>query len=167
MTGDAMRPAAPRATRERTTLGVIRGGLAVLLVLGLIGLLAELLLLDHTEDPWQRLPIFLIIASLIIVGWHAADRRPLSLRFLQGAMVLIVASGVLGLMLHFKGNIAFELEMQPSAIGWPLIWAALKGATPTLAPGAMVQLGLIGLAYTYRHPALGAGREEGRSPSRR
>ena len=65
---------ASRTTRERTTLAVIRGGLVILLVLGLVGLLAELLLLEHIEDPWQRLPIFLIIASLIILGWHAADR---------------------------------------------------------------------------------------------
>jgi hypothetical protein len=158
---------ASRTTRERTTLALIRGGLVILLVLGLVGLLAELLLLDHIEDPWQRLPIFLIIASLIILGWHAADRGSLGIRFLQGSMILIVVTGVLGLMLHFKGNIAFELEMQPSAIGWPLIWAALKGATPTLAPGAMVQLGLIGLAYTYRHPALRAAGEDGALPGRR
>ena len=32
----------------------------------------------------------------------------------------------------------------------------VSGATPTLAPGAMVELGLLGLAYTYRHPALGS-----------
>jgi hypothetical protein len=74
---------------------------------------------------------------------------------LQALMLLFVVVGGLGLLLHFKGNIDFELEMQPDASGWPLIWAALKGATPTLAPGAMAQLGLIGLAYTYRHPALG------------
>ena len=145
---------ASQTPRQLTTLAVIRGALLIILVIGLIGLLVELLLLDHTEDPWQRLPIFLIITSLIILGWHATDRGPLSLRFLQGTMLVFVVTGVLGLMLHFKGNIAFELEMQPSAIGWPLIWAALKGATPTLAPAAMVQLGLIGLAYAYRHPAL-------------
>jgi hypothetical protein len=71
-------------------------------------------------------------------------------------MVLFVVSGALGLLLHFKGNVTFELEMEPSVSGWPLIWAALRGATPALAPGTMVQLGLIGLAYTYHHPALRA-----------
>ena len=30
----------------------------------------------------------------------------------------------------------------------------LRGATPALAPGAMVQLGLLGLAFTFRHPVL-------------
>ena len=140
--------------RESATLGALRGGLLIILVLGLIGVLSELLLLEHTEDPWQRVPIFLIMGSLIIAGWHLVERGPLSVRFLQGAMVLFVLSGALGLLLHFRGNVAFELEMEPSAGGWPLIWAALRGATPALAPGTMVQLGLIGLAYTYHHPAL-------------
>ena len=139
---------------ESRTLAMIRGALLIILVIGLVGVIAELLLLDHTEDPWQRLPIFLLVGSLIILCWHATDRGTLSVRFLQGTMTLFVLSGALGLLLHLKGNIAFELEMEPSASGWPLIWAALKGATPTLAPGTMVQLGLIGLAYTYRHPAV-------------
>jgi hypothetical protein len=142
--------------RESATLGALRGGLLIILVLGLIGVLSELLLLEHTEDPWQRVPIFLLIGSLIIAGWHLVERKALSVRFLQGAMALFVISGALGLLLHFRGNVAFELEMQPSARGWPLIWAALRGATPALAPGTMVQLGLIGLAYTYHHPALRA-----------
>ncbi len=151
--------------RESTTLAAIRGGLLIILVLGLAGVLSELLLLDHVEDPWQRLPIFLIIGSLIILAWGVADRGALSVRFLQGMMALFVLTGGLGLLLHFKGNIEFELEMQPSASGWPLIWAALKGATPALAPGTMVQLGLIGLAYTFRHPALQSGKPRAAEPA--
>jgi hypothetical protein len=36
----------------------------------------------------------------------------------------------------------------------PLLWKVMSGAAPALAPGAMVQLGLLGLIYTFRHPAL-------------
>jgi hypothetical protein len=158
VTAGRAQPSTPLPTGEATTLSVIRGVLLLILVIGLVGLLAELLLLEHVEDPWQRLPIFLIVASLIILGWHGLERSALSIRFLQGAMILCAGAGALGLLLHFRGNIAFELEMDPSAIGWPLIWAALEGATPTLAPGAMAQLGLIGLAYTYHHPAVLRGR---------
>ena len=147
-----MSDAAP--TRAQATLSLLRGGLLVILIVGLVGVLAELILLEHTEEAWQRLPIFMIIASLTILAWHAMDRGFLSLRFLQTVMVLFVFTGALGVMLHFKGNIEFELEMQPSARGLGLLWETLRGATPTLAPGAMVQLGLIGLAYTYRHPDL-------------
>ena len=43
----------------------------------------------------------------------------------------------------------------------------LTGATPALAPGAMVQLGLIGLAYTFRHPALRSAATAGAARSGR
>jgi hypothetical protein len=51
--------------------------------------------------------------------------------------------------------------MSPDVTGWPLFWEAIRGATPALAPGAMVQLGLIGLAFTIRHPALRGPLTEG------
>ncbi len=44
--------------------------------------------------------------------------------------------------------------MDATMRGFALLWAALHGATPALAPGALAHLGLIGLATTYRHPAL-------------
>jgi len=141
-------------TRAHATLGVLRGALLVILVVGLVGVLAELFLLEHTDERWQRVPIFMIIASMIVLVWHGLDRGALAVRFLQGVMALFVLTGAIGVALHFKGNIDFELEMQPTLSGTTLLWATLSGATPTLAPGTMVQLGLIGLAYCFRHPAL-------------
>jgi hypothetical protein len=44
--------------------------------------------------------------------------------------------------------------MYPSLTGFELFREAISGATPTLAPGAMLHLGLLGLLYTFRHPAL-------------
>jgi hypothetical protein len=35
----------------------------------------------------------------------------------------------------------------------------LRGAIPALAPGAMAQLGLLGLLVSYRHPAVAMERE--------
>jgi hypothetical protein len=69
-------------------------------------------------------------------------------------MVLSLVSGVLGAWLHYRGNVEFELEMEPALRGLTLFWRAMRGATPALAPGTMIQLGLVGLAYTFRHPAL-------------
>jgi hypothetical protein len=51
--------------------------------------------------------------------------------------------------------VVFELEMNPSAGGTQLVWESLSGAMPALAPGTLFQLGLVGLLYTYPHPALG------------
>jgi hypothetical protein len=70
-------------------------------------------------------------------------------------MVLCLFAGLVGLGLHYQGNVEFELEMYPSMGGVDLVWEALTGATPALAPGTMVGLGLLGLAYTHRHPVFG------------
>jgi len=141
-------------TRGEATLAILRGVLLAILTVGLAGMLVELVLLEHTEEAWQRLPIFMLTASLIILAWHALTRDALSVRAVQTVMALFILTGVIGVALHFKGNVEFELETQPSASGSGLLWATLTGATPTLAPGAMVQLGLLGLAYAFRHPAL-------------
>jgi hypothetical protein len=69
-------------------------------------------------------------------------------------MIVFVVAGALGLVLHFKGNMEWALERQPELSGMTLVWKSLTGATPALAPGALAQLGLLGLVWSYRHPAL-------------
>ena len=138
----------------------IRTFLLIIFIIGLLGAAAELLLLEHTEDFRQWIPIVLIVASLLALGWCGLSRAPVSMRVFQGMMILFVISGFIGLFLHYQGNVEFELEMYPSLSGWQLFEKAMKGATPTLAPGTMIQLGLLGLAYTYRHPVLRKSIEE-------
>ena len=133
---------------------VLRKLLLVTLIVSLVGTLIELLLLEHFEDAWQWTPIALLAASLMTLSWYALERGPTSLNVLRGLMVLCMVSGLVGLLLHYKGNVEFELEMYPDLSGWKLFKDAMMGATPALAPGAMMQLGLVGLAWTFRHPAL-------------
>jgi hypothetical protein len=120
----------------------------------------ELLLIEHFESVWQWTPIVLLglglFASLIISIWP--NRTTFAI--FQGVMAACVISGLIGLYLHYNGNIEFELEMEPTLRGFSLIRSALMGATPALAPGSMAQLGLLGLVYTYRHPRLTKGGKE-------
>ena len=69
-------------------------------------------------------------------------------------MLALVTTGVYGVFLHYDENVTFERELSPDATGFDLIWMALRGATPILAPGAFVQLGLLGLILVHDHPAL-------------
>lgn len=132
----------------------IRRLLLALVLVGCAGLAAELLLLEHTETTTQWLPLLVITATFIsAVALLSRPTRRL-LRLFQGVMVLVVLIGGLGVYLHYDGNTEFELEMDPTARGLGLVWSALHGATPALAPGALVQLGLLGLIATYRHPLL-------------
>lgn len=129
------------------------------LLLGLIFITAgamfvDLLLLEHFETVWQWVPIALLVPLLAIVITVGARPSRASIRALQVAMVACIAAGLLGLFLHYRGNVEFELERDPSLRGIALFWETIRGATPALAPGAMVQLGLLGLAFSFRHPAL-------------
>ena len=137
----------------------IRRLLLALLVVGLIVTGTDLLLLDHHEDAWQLIPLILIGLTLGVVIWHLAARDATSLRALQAAMVLFLFAAATGIVLHYRGNMEFQLEMDPALSGMALYRKAIVAKTPpALAPGAMIQLGLIGLAYTFRHPALEARR---------
>ena len=73
---------------------------------------------------------------------------------------------MVGVVLHFRGNMSFQLDMDPAMAGWDLFSKVMHAkAPPALAPGAMVQLGLLGLIYTFRHPAIEpAGDVPGRPP---
>jgi hypothetical protein len=126
------------------------------LLLGLLGLGTELLLLQHDESFAQIIAPGLIGLALLIVAWHLLHGGSSSVRALQVTMALFVAAGALGMYFHYGANVEFQREMDPSLNGIGLFWKAVAAKTPPpLAPGAMTQLGLIGLAYTFRHPALG------------
>ncbi|NRB53938.1 MAG: hypothetical protein HRU41_40185 [Saprospiraceae bacterium] len=119
-------------------------------LLSLLGTGAELLLLEHTQDAWQLIPVILIGLALVAFSWFAATGSKVSQQVLRGVMLFFIVSGILGFALHYKGNMEFEMEMYPSMKGTKLIWETLKGATPVLAPGSMAATGLLGWAYTMK-----------------
>jgi hypothetical protein len=146
---------------EAALLARLRAILSVVLLLGLLGTGLELLLLEHFEGFWQPVPLALIGLGTLALGWHARRPSRESVRLLQGAMALCVAGGLLGLGLHYRGNMEFELELHAEQAGLALFRAVMMGATPVLAPGALIQLGLVGLAVVYRHPAAAASPADG------
>jgi hypothetical protein len=81
-------------------------------------------------------------------------------RALQVVAVAQVLAAFVGIYLHIRSNVDFELELRPGVGGWPLVIETLRGAIPALAPGAMAQLGLLGLLVCYRHPGAAAETDE-------
>lgn len=138
--------------QDTEALTRIRTLLVVTLVIGIVGTSTELLLLGHFESVAQWIPLALLALGLAELVWHVASPGRASVRALQVTMVLFIVSGGIGVGLHYDGNVEFELEMYPSMGGLELIRKTLTGATPVLAPGTMVLLGLVGLAHTYQHP---------------
>ena len=133
--------------------------LLAILILGLAGISLELWLLAHTEDVIQQIPLWLAAVAVIVVATVVLRPSRGSVRVFQAVMALLLISGIVGMYLHFEVNMEFQLEMDPALSGMALYRKAILAKTPpALAPGAMIQLGLIGLAYTFRHPALEPGR---------
>jgi hypothetical protein len=133
----------------------LRQLLLLLVFIGVVGLEVELALLRHAESFTQWIPhVALFIGLLSTAVVYFRPRRE-TLKAFQVVMLAFLIVGILGVFLHLKGNVEFALERDPSLSGAKLLWKALRGATPALAPGALAQLGLLGLLFSYRHPALG------------
>ena len=144
----------PAATIDTAALRRLRQLMLLLLAVGLAGTGADLVALEHFEDAWQAIPLGLIIVALALVLLNAAAPSRASVRAFQAVMALFVVAGALGMYLHFQGNLAFQLEMDPTQGRWDLFWKVIRAkAPPSLAPGAMAQLGFLGLLWAFRHPA--------------
>jgi hypothetical protein len=149
------------------TLALIRQWLLAILWLGVIGAGVELILLEHYETAAQWTPLASLALAIVVLIWHRVRADAPSIRALQATMMLFVAAGAVGAVLHYRGAAAFQLEIDPSQGRWEIFKKAMRSkAPPVLAPGLMLQLGLIGLAYAYRHPVLDASDHRPTSSSR-
>jgi disulfide bond formation protein DsbB len=89
-----------------------------------------------------------ILASVVMLVTHA---RASVVPLFRAAMLLLMLSGAIGAVLHYRANMEFKLEMDPSLGGGALFWSVIRAkAPPALAPGNMALLGLLGLACAYR-----------------
>jgi len=131
-------------------VGMLRLWILGVLVLGLLGTVVELVLLSHYEQPVQLVPVVLIVLALIVLAWHVMGHSAASLRVLMGLMILFVFASFAGFAAHFYGSAEFQLDLEPSLSTWELLEKVMRAkAPPLLAPGMMLQLGLLGLAYVF------------------
>ena len=133
----------------------LRHALFWLFLFSSLGIGAELYLTDHTEGFWQWVPLATLgvgVLSALVTG-VAPRRRTLWVHRI--VMLGFIVCGGLGLQKHYLGNLEWIQELDPDAEGLDLFWQAMSRTPPPgLAPAVMAQLGLLGLAATYRHPRL-------------
>jgi hypothetical protein len=135
-----------------TTVARIRQWLLALLLLELGGTLTELLLLQHFEGVLQWIPLVLLTLTVVVVLWHLARPQPASVSALRGLMVCMAIAGLAGVVLHLRSSAEYLMEMDPSQSRWTIVMKALQAqAPPALAPGVLLQMGLLGLVYVYRY----------------
>jgi hypothetical protein len=116
-------------TLSMANFDVFRKVLLAIFVFSVMGIGAELLLLGHTAGGSQKIPLVLLVMSLLVLTWNAFDRGPASHRAFQITMLLFVAAGAAGLWLHGQADPAVD--------------------PPALAPAVMIQLGALGLAERW------------------
>ena len=130
----------------------LRDLILAIVVIGMLGLVAELFLQEHTESWQQWIPLVALGVGLFATVIVRLRPGPATVAFFRAMMVIFVVAGVVGVYLHYAGNVEFAIERTPELSGLALVWKALRGATPALAPGALAQLGLLGLVYAYDYP---------------
>ena len=141
-------------------LSRLRRFLLVFSVLLFGGTVVELSLANHTEDAVQLIPF--VLCGLGSVAALVALLRPqratmLGLRICMG---LVVCGGLFGIYEHLESNVEFQREIYPNESTGSMILSSLGGANPLLAPSILAVAGVLALAVTYHHPALGDGDEK-------
>ena len=147
---DAQPPQMSAGSAGADRIDLLRRWILIILVLGLLGTVTELVLLEHYEQPLQFVPLVLIVAALGVLWWEFRRRDVASRRAMQIVMALFVLAGFGGFAAHFYGSAEYQLELNPDMSNWELLEKILRAkAPPLLAPGMMLQLGLLGLAYVF------------------
>src|SRR5262245_30948922 len=113
----------------------------------------ELVLVGHYDDANQLIPLVLAGAGVMTIAAVSVAPGVALLRTFQFVMLLYAGAGVIGVTLHYKANTAHVHETEPGLHGFALVRKAVtSSAPPALAPGLMLQLALLGLSSTYKHP---------------
>lgn len=132
----------------------LRHFLLVLAALVFVTTIGELALVGHDESFVQVVPYILggmgLLAVLAIL-WRPVRGVLLAGR---GVLVIVALGSVYGWYEHVAHNLAFELEIRPGSTTSDVLWEALSGASPLLAPGILALGAVMAIVGTYRHPVL-------------
>jgi hypothetical protein len=121
--------------------------LLAILALAVSGTLLELVLLEHYEDWQQWVPLGALSVTTLTILWQAVAPSDASRRLFRVLMWVLLVAGLVGVVLHLRGNLEFEQELNPGLGGIPLWVEVFRGATPALAPGSLIPFALLGLLY--------------------
>lgn len=112
----------PRSGDAAGTLRVVRRILLVILVLGIVGTAAELLLLGHFEKLDQWIPLALLAAGIAVLAWDALNPGRAQRPSAAGHDGPVHPERRRGIVLHYKANVEFQRELNPSIQARELFW---------------------------------------------
>jgi len=130
---------------------------ALLILAGFVFAVApvELWLSDHTEETRQWIPFVICAAGVLTVALALIRPARPTLLLLRSVMTVAALTSLLGMYFHVSGNVAFELEIRPNDTTFDVLFDALKGGNPLLAPGILALAAAIAFIATWYHPQPG------------
>jgi hypothetical protein len=137
-----------------TAADVLRRLRRFLLILALLlfaGTLIELWLVNHTEDAIQWVAFALAGLGLLVVLLGIFYQHQTTVRILRACMAIIILGSLFGVYEHVWSNLELEREINPNAPATEMIFKALGGANPLLAPGTLAVAAMLSLAATYKY----------------
>src|SRR5688500_1510056 len=135
--------------------GWLRRIVAGLVAFGLLAIAAELVLIEHLENLNQLAPVIVLPVAAVMLGPVALGAVPWNVVALRGALAMVVLAGLAGVGLHVYESWQCQLEIDPSQRGIARAWAAVRAQSPpSLAPGQIALLGLLGLAAASGSPTI-------------
>ena len=148
-------PAADADARVAHGEGELRRMLLGVLVMGLLVTLAELLVPGAARAAaWSTVPFVFVVVGLIASVGALVRATPFTIRLLRVAMIPLVLLGVCGLWLVHQTGLLLLLNLYTPVAGLSPTFGPLAASIPAFAPAAVIELGLLGLLCTYRHPLL-------------
>ncbi len=150
------------------TATLLRRGVLLLAVLGIVGAAVELVFLRHWKTATQLIvwPTIVALAVSLVFLVQRPTRRAVVWARRLAVGVAVVA--VIGVVLHANANFdagpldrAFATRwdtMSPIAQWWEALTGGV-GPAPVLAPGVLAEISLALLIATLRHPALEGGNQ--------
>ena len=137
--------------------GRLRSLLLALALLTCAGIALELWFADHDQEFLQLVPFF--VCGLAAVSIVLVLLRPSGITIWPMRALMVAAAGVsiLGLWEHLESNYGFERDIRPTASTTTVLWHALHGSAPTLAPASLALIAVMAAGATLGHPALAQG----------
>jgi uncharacterized membrane protein len=113
------------------------------------GSILELSFLDHTREPEQWTPFFLIALGIVLAVLMLVKPTAGVLKVMRIGMWIIVVGGVIGMLIHVSGNLE---EVSRATSFMQLLKEGLGGRNPFLAPGILSMAAVMSLAAGYKYP---------------
>ena len=108
-------------------------------------LVVELWATEHYGVLLQQAPLFFCVLNLVLLLAHWRRPHPTVRQLLAASLLLSAIVGIIGLYIHLSTNIGLKREAFPEESFGFVLYEAIRGRLPLLAPGSLT----FGAALTW------------------